>query len=171
MVNEKSAKTRQKLRLEDVTAKIDTREQRPLILAPLRVVYGKLDTADYSVDGLEDKIAIEKKSLDDLIACVGRERDRFDRMVKRLREFKYRAIVVTDDWCKIDMKQYRGTLTPTQIYGAIMGWAMSCNVPIMFMGDHQRAGLAVARMLYICAQREHRGKLRNESGQVSLPEV
>ena len=145
-----------KIRIEDITAICDSREWNPLPLDPLKTITKKLDVADYSAVGYEHKIAIEKKSLNDLCACVGRERERFDRMVKRLLEYEYRAIVVTDDWSKIDLKQYYGALTPTQVYSAIMAWAMTSNVPIMFMGSHQRAGLAVARMIYIAANREHR---------------
>jgi len=144
------------LKIEDLTAVIDSREQNPLPLDPLKTVIKKLEVADYSAVGYENKIAIEKKSLNDLCACVGRERERFDRMVKRLLNYEYRAIVVTDDWSKIDLKQYHGTLTPIQIYSAIMAWAMTAQVPIMFMGSHQRAGLAVARMIYIAVNRERR---------------
>ena len=145
-----------KLRIEEITCVIDSREWNPLPLSPLKTIVKKLDVADYSAVGFENKIAIEKKSLDDLCACVGRERARFDRMVKRLLDYEYRAIVVTDDWSKIDLKQYYGKLTPTQIYSAIMAWAMTAQVPIMFMGSHQRAGLAVARMIYIAVNRETR---------------
>lgn len=145
-----------KLKIEDITAICDSREQQPLPLDPLKVITKKLDVADYSAVGYEQLIAVEKKSLNDLCACVGRERERFDRMVKRLVEYPYRAIVVTDDWSKIDLKQYHGTLTPIQVYSAIMAWAMTANVPIMFMGTHQRAGLAVARMIYIAINRERR---------------
>ncbi|MGN6544490.1 MAG: hypothetical protein ACTHK7_05545, partial [Aureliella sp.] len=66
-----------------VTAIVDTREQTPLDLAPLRVQPGTLDTGDYALAGC-DSVRIERKSLPDLIACVGRERDRFDREIERL---------------------------------------------------------------------------------------
>lgn len=147
---------------DEITCVIDSREQVPLPLEPLRHIVKKLDCADYSVVGLEDKIAIEKKSLNDLCACVGRERRRFDAMVERLKKYEFRAIVVTADWSDIDLKRYHGQLTPTQVYGALMGWAMSCNVPIMFMGDHHRAGIAVARMLWVASQRIKRRTLAKD---------
>jgi len=59
------------LKLENITAICDTREQRPLNLAPLQVVTGTLATGDYSVQGLENIVAIERKSLSDLLGCVG----------------------------------------------------------------------------------------------------
>ena len=65
------------------TAIIDSREQNPLSLrihpdeAPIRSEKGTLYTGDYSVKGLEDHIAIERKSLPDLMACIGKDWVRF----------------------------------------------------------------------------------------------
>ena len=68
-----------RLHPEQVVAIVDTREQRPLNLAPLRTEAGTLVTGDYSVKGLVEVVAIERKSLPDLLACIGQERERFDR--------------------------------------------------------------------------------------------
>ena len=46
-------------------------------------VRAKLDAADYSLEGCEHLVGIERKSGPDLIACVGRERGRFTRMLER----------------------------------------------------------------------------------------
>jgi ERCC4-type nuclease len=67
------------LRPEQVTAIIDTREQLPLDLSPLGSTSGTLATGDYSVKGLEHVVAVERKSLADLLGCVGQHRERFDR--------------------------------------------------------------------------------------------
>lgn len=40
---------------------------------------GTLDTGDNSLAGPEDKAAIERRSLSDFVACLGRERERFVR--------------------------------------------------------------------------------------------
>ena len=70
------------LKPENVCALVDTREQLPLFLSPLRSVTTTLATGDYSVRGLENIVAIERKSLPDFLSCVGRERERFDREVQ-----------------------------------------------------------------------------------------
>ena len=62
------------LKPEMVTAIIDTREQLPVDLDPLQSVVRTLDLADYSWVGGEHICRIERKSLGDLLACVGRER-------------------------------------------------------------------------------------------------
>ena len=47
----------------DLVAIVDSREQNPLDLQPLRQTIGTLATGDYSLRGLESVIAIERKSL------------------------------------------------------------------------------------------------------------
>ena len=51
------------IRPENLTAIVDSREQLPLDLSPLRTIRGTLATGDYSVQGLENIVAIERKSL------------------------------------------------------------------------------------------------------------
>ena len=96
-----------KLEPEQVTAVIDTREQTPLDLTPLRMTTGTLTTGDYSVLGLELVVAIERKSLSDLLCCVGRERDRFDREVMRLLAYPVRCLVVEATWPEIEQGEWR----------------------------------------------------------------
>ena len=49
------------LRPGQVVAVIDTREQLPLDLTPLRTEPGTLPTGDYSVRGLEQVVSVERK--------------------------------------------------------------------------------------------------------------
>jgi len=70
---------------EMVTVIIGTREQNPVDLDPLQSVVQTLDLADYSYVVGEHICRIERKSESDLLACVGRERERFDCEVERLR--------------------------------------------------------------------------------------
>src|SRR5437763_1557404 len=86
------------LERQSSTALIDSREQLPLCLDPLRVEPGTLATGDYSVKGLEHVVAIERKSAEDMLSCVGRERGRFDREIQRLLAYPVRAIVVESSW-------------------------------------------------------------------------
>ena len=58
--------SRKTIEPRDIVAIIDTREQAPLDLSPLRTEKGTLTTGDYSIKGLESEIAIERKSLPDL---------------------------------------------------------------------------------------------------------
>ena len=82
------------LRPDQVTAIVDSREQYPLDLSPLHTVAGTLTTGGLFRLGLVDVVAIERKSLSDLLACIGQQRARFDREVLRMLAYPTRAIVI-----------------------------------------------------------------------------
>lgn len=140
---------------KSLTAIVDSREQRPLDLAPLQTEVGTLATGDYSLRGLENVIAIERKSLGDLLACIGRERERFDREVQRLLAYPVRALVVESVWGAIELGQWRSQVTPQAALGSCLGW-IAAGLPIVMAGSHARAGQMVSRMLFISARRRWR---------------
>lgn len=140
---------------ELVTAIIDTREQTPLDLSPLQMTTGTLATGDYSVVGLEHCIAIERKSAEDMLACIGRERERFDREVQRMLAYPVRAVVVEAGWQFFERGEWRGNITPNAAIGSLLGWITS-GVPIVMAYDHARAGKFVSRILYTAAKRRWR---------------
>ena len=143
------------LRPEDVVAIVDSREQDVLDLAPLRTTKDTLATGDYSVVGLESQIAIERKSLPDLLACCGQERSRFEKEMLRLLAYPVRALVIEGDWLDLERGDWRSQVTSASVIGSCLGW-IAQGVPILLAGDHQRAGKFVSRMLYIAARRRWR---------------
>lgn len=142
-------------RPEWLTAIIDTREQHPLDLAPMRVERGTLPTGDYSLAGLTNVVAIERKSAEDMLACIGRERERFDREVQRLLAYPVRAVVVEAGWQFFERGEWRGNITPNAAIGSLLGW-IAAGVPIVMAYDHARAGRFVSRMLFLAARRRWR---------------
>ena len=138
-----------------VTAVVDTREQLPLYLSPLQTVDGTLTTGDYSVVGLEGVVAIERKSLGDLLGCIGQHRERFDREVQRLLAYPVRAIVVEATWPDLERGEWQSKVTPSAAIGSVLGW-IAAGVPIIMAGDHARAGRYVSRLLFTAARRRWR---------------
>jgi ERCC4-type nuclease len=148
------------LQPSDVCGIVDSREQLPLNLEPLRTVAGTLCTGDYSVRGLEHVVRIERKSLPDLVGCVGRERERFEREVQRLLAFPIRVLVVEASWDQVESHneaspQWRGRITSSQVVGSLIGWQVA-GLSVHLVGDHQRAGQHVARLLFTIAKRRWR---------------
>jgi ERCC4-type nuclease len=138
-----------------ITAIIDTREQLPLDLAPLQTVRGTLATGDYSIVGLENVVSIERKSLADLLGCVGGERERFDREVMRLVAYPVRALVVEATWMDLEAGRWNSKVTSAAAIGSALGW-IAAGLPVVMAGDHDRAGRYVSRLLYIAARRRWR---------------
>jgi len=140
-------------------AVIDTREQKPLKLKAgdieIPTVRKGLPTGDYSIEGLEHLVAIERKSLDDLGQCFGRERERFERELQRLKAYQTRALVVECRWCDIVQGNYKSNVHPNSAIGSIMGW-MADGLPIIFAESHPQAATMVSRMLWVVANRRLR---------------
>ena len=143
------------LKAEQVTAVIDTREQCPLNVSPLRSITGTLTTGDYSVCGLESVVAIERKSLPDLLACIGGERERFDREVIRLLAYPVRCLVVESSWSELERGDWRSKITSSAAVGSVLGW-VAMGLPVIMADDHDRAGKYVSRLLFTAARRRWR---------------
>lgn len=139
----------------NLVAIVDSREQNPLDLQPLRQVAGTLATGDYSLRGLETVIAIERKSLADLLGCVGQARDRFHREVLRLLAYPVRALVVESTWPELERGQWRSKVSPPAALGTVLNW-ISMGLPVIMAGDHNRAGRYVSRILFVAARRRWR---------------
>jgi DNA excision repair protein ERCC-4 len=141
---------------ENITAVVDTREQHPLDLSPLRMTIESLVTGDYSVKGLENLVTIERKSFADLLSCVGVQRERFDREIQRLLAYPVRAIVVEATWAEVEEgKIWRSKVTPAAAIGSLLGW-IAAGVPVIMAGSRDRAARYVSRMLFIAASRRYR---------------
>jgi len=139
----------------DITVICDTREQLPYNLAPLRMERAGLATGDYSVKGLEHLVSIERKSLSDLIGCVGVERDRFDAEMQRILAYPCRCLVVEAGWTDMVAGAWRSKVTPQAAMGSLLGWMMA-GVPVALFDNREEAERAVARMLFLAARRRWR---------------
>ncbi len=130
---------------------IDTREQDPWTFANLPTELGTLDTGDYSIRGLEHLIAVERKSLDDLLACVGCERARFRRELKRLQAYRFRAMVIEASYADLDRGDWRSKIQPSHVLGSLAAWMVQYSLPIVLACDHESAARFAERFLYQCA--------------------
>ena len=155
------------LRPDQVMAILDTREQLPLDLHPLRVEVAGLDTGDYWLKGLEHLVAVERKGLSDLLACIGSERERFDRRFNA-----YSAIRFVPD-CRIHMGRSGGGRVAVEGYGRrrhrVATRSVAIGIPVIMAGVHERAGRYVSRLLFTAARRRggtaHAGRRRRHTAR------
>ncbi len=133
----------------------DTREQNgfgPLFQAP-HIVEG-LPTGDYWICGLQDRIAIERKSLSDLVGSLTHGRDRFERELARARTLEYFAVVVEGTAQAILRGEYgRSQANPTAIWGSVCAFSVR-YCPFVFMCDRATAARWTESVLMKFA-REH----------------
>lgn len=125
----------------------DTREQAPLRFSPeVKVEVVTLPTGDYSLAGFSDRVAIERKSLPDLVACVGPERERFLDCCRRLRDYELRAVVVEASVCDVLAHAYRSATNPQSVIGTVIAIWTDYGVPTIWTGDARNAASIVERL-------------------------
>lgn len=139
------------LLLSDVVAVVDSREQTPFDLAPMRIETGTLNVGDYSVAGLESVVAIERKSLSDLVACCGRERKRFQTELDRLRGWLVSAVILECGWTELERGEWRSKLTPGQVQSSLASWIAQGH-RIILGENHPTAAKITRGILYYAAR-------------------
>lgn len=117
---------------------VDSREQRPFDFAPYSDVVtekGTLSTGDYSVKGFEHIVAVERKSLNDLVGCLmGANRDRFVRELVRARGLKYFTVVVEANFSDLVEGKYRSKMIPQAAAQSVFAFSVRYNIPFIFAG-------------------------------------
>ena len=119
----------------------DTREREVYSFDPLRidVMRRALAAGDYSVAGLEDRVAVERKSLADFVQTVTRGRSRFRRELKRLQTYDAACVVVEADLTDVLAGRYRSGADPASVFGAIVSIVVDYGIPVFFCSDRQIA--------------------------------
>jgi DNA excision repair protein ERCC-4 len=130
--------------IEPVVA-IDTREQRPYRFAAS--VVKTLATGDYSIEGLEDRISIERKSKADAYSSLGLDRPRFQREMERLAEFEYGAVVIESSLRGFLLPPDFSELHPRSAVGSLLAWSVRYGVHVFFAGDRPHGNALTAHLL------------------------
>ncbi len=128
---------------------IDTREQAPYAFDAARAqsIRAALPAGDYSLAGLETVVAVERKSLDDLVATVIRGRDRFHRELKRLAAYDAACVVVEGGMDDVLARRYAGGAHPNAVLGAVVSIVVDFAVPVYFCSNRPIARTFVQEYL------------------------
>ena len=113
---------------------VDSKEKTPLRFE--NSIRKSLETGDYSIEGEENQIAIERKSIPDLIKTLTYGHARFKRELQRAFDFEYFAIIVEGSYTALIDKMFVGaeyTQVKTQTISRILFTIhMKYKVPIFF---------------------------------------
>ena len=103
---------------------------------------------DYSLqdpDGvLHDRsVAVERKSLENVISDAAHDRERFERCLEKMAKLVSPAIVIEADWTRIGSSyagmtkgRWRGPkMSPNAVQGSIISWAQRHRVPTYFAAN------------------------------------
>ena len=136
--------------------RIDTREQQPLAFEHCGVIRGTISTFDYCLEGDQDRFAVERKSLADLIQSIALQRN-FSRELKKIRRarviHRMPRIFYIVEANREDIEHYdyscftRGRVTPQFIYRQLSLLEYVHDVHVLFSGDALGAARDVHRIL------------------------
>jgi ERCC4-type nuclease len=136
------------MKTNNFTIIIDTREQQPWKFENYTIANTKLDTGDYSIEGLEDILAIErKKSASEFANNVVEKR--FVDVVERLSNIKYAFLLLEFDLKDI-LKYPFGSTVPKKVWNKIrispaflmkhiLELQMYHNIIVCFCGNSKNA--------------------------------
>jgi ERCC4-type nuclease len=132
---------------------VDTREQQPLpLFASHRYWIGgerrvALKSGDYSVEGMERLLTLERKSLADLVDCTVNQRKRFIACCARLAQFRWKAILVEASYEDIksgwDTDEIQCDVHPNSVCGLLDAIEAKFGIPIILTS--RRRELATER--------------------------
>jgi ERCC4-type nuclease len=111
------------------TVVIDTREQHPYTFEditaagrPVEVttITAGLKSGDYSIQGHESEVAVERKSLQDLYSTLTAGRERFERELQRLQDLAVSVVIVEASWHEIADPAFPTRANPASVTGSIL---------------------------------------------------
>jgi ERCC4-type nuclease len=126
---------------------IDTREQAPLDFVAVPTVRMALKQGDYSVEGLTDVVAVERKSKEDAYGCVGAGRDRFEHCLERLGRLDRAAVVIECSLRRFKTPPAHTRISAAQAIHSYISWQIQYGVPVVWIDSREDAAAWIYRFL------------------------
>lgn len=137
------------------TILIDTREQAPYNFSirkkDIKQKRTTLHTGDYSLEGFQDHIAIERKSKADIYGTISElykgKSKRFLNELERLSKIPKSCIVIECTWEEILFPPEHTQMQPSSVINTLISWSLKYNVKIFAVGCRKIAENFVFRVL------------------------
>lgn len=135
---------------------IDTRERDPWSFPAVPCVRRALCAGDYSVAGLEARVAIERKSRDDLVRTLIHDRERFAAELVKLATYEFAAVVVESGLEPVLLGKYESKAKPDAVIAAAASVAVDWRVPVHFLESRAAAAAWALALMRRAWQRRKR---------------
>jgi len=120
-----------------LTIVIDTREQLPYEFETS--VTKTLKTGDYSILGLENDVAVERKTKEDAYGSCGARRVRFEKEMMRLSKFNYAAVVIEASLSSLLTPPSYTKVSPLVVVNSFVSWTVKYGVHVFFASNREYA--------------------------------
>lgn len=129
---------------------VDTREQRPFEFAGLRTSRERLKVGDYSLRGYSRSVSVERKSVADFVLTLTKDRDRFERELRRA-EFLHLYVVVEgslgDLQEHLSANPFQRNLSAHRLLDSAFELSVAHQVPFLFAAGRAEAELMTLAIL------------------------
>ncbi len=100
-----------------------------------------LKTGDYSIEGMEGLLALERKNLPDLVNCTVEDRPRFIACCARLAKFRWKAILVEASYEDIkrgwDSEESESSVHPNSVVGLLDAIEAKFGIPVILTSKNR----------------------------------
>lgn len=125
---------------------IDTREKCPFDFSrfPNWIADEKrqaLKAGDYSVEGMETLLVLERKTLTDLITTVIQQRDRFFKQCEKMAKYRWKALLIEASYEDIkspyDYDEYNTSAHPNAVSGTLDALEARYGIPVIYTSRYR----------------------------------
>lgn len=131
---------------QEICVLCDSREQLPYSYPLMERV--SLKTGDYSVKGFEkDGITIERKTVNDIYGSLGKGRRRFENECQRMKDYKYKAIVIEASLQELLKQPLNSQMNPKVVINSLISLSVKYDIKVWFCSNRRLARVTVLRIL------------------------
>jgi hypothetical protein len=135
------------------TVLVDTREQNPFNFSRFRGWFAGIEKkalamGDYSVAGLEDVCAVERKSLSDLVHSCTVDRNTFINRLRQMARYPHRLLVVTSALSQVKSPYAHASVDPNRTTQFLVAVLAGLQVPFVCSETHELGEELVGSYLY-----------------------
>jgi ERCC4-type nuclease len=132
---------------------VDTREQKPFSFARFQgwfagVERKPLKVGDYSIAGLEEICAVERKDLPDLVHSFTIERRVFIDRLRRMSGHPQRLLAITAPLSQVKSPYSHSGASPNRVTQSLIAALVGLEVPFLCVETHELGEEIVASYLY-----------------------
>lgn len=133
---------------ETIRLIVDTREKRPWVFSPIVTTRrAKLESGDYSIEGFEDRVAVERKTKDDFVSSICSGRSRFNRELRRLQAFEFAAVIVEAELPDLLSGNYTSGMSARAVLATTAAITVERGIPVFF-ASHRAAAAILAEAFF-----------------------
>jgi ERCC4-type nuclease len=125
---------------------IDTREKYPFDFSRFKNwITGEkrkaLKGGDYSIEGMETLLVLERKTLTDLITTVIQQRDRFFKQCEKMSKYPWRALLIEASYEDIkspyDQEEFNTLAHPNAVSGTLDALEARFGIPVIYTSRYR----------------------------------